>query len=75
MIMGRIKKEFKDDIDNDDWKKKIYVDDDDDSGGSDDQVDDDDEYWSKATEEMRTLRPDMRIVKKEYEDGNDNDDC
>ena len=42
MIMGMIKKEFEDDIDNDDWKKEIYDDDD----------------WSKATEKMRTLRPD-----------------
>jgi len=36
------KNEFEDDIDNDDWKKEIYDDDD----------------WSKATEKMRTLRPD-----------------
>jgi len=62
-------KEFEDDIDNNDWKKKIYDDDDDDGDGgcSEDEVDDDDEYWSKATEKMRTLRPDN-------EDGNDNDD-
>ena len=57
MIMGMIKKEFEDDIDNDDWKKKINNDYDD-SGFSEDEVDDDDEYWGKATVEMGTLRPD-----------------
>lgn len=40
MIMGTIMKEYEDDIDNDEWNKKIY----------EDEVDDDDEYWSKATE-------------------------
>jgi len=58
VIMGMVKKEFEDDIDNYDWKTKIYDDNDDDSGDSEDEVDDEDEYWSKATEKMRTLRPD-----------------
>ena len=54
---NEVYQEFEDDIDNDDWKKKINNDYDD-SGFSEDEVDDDYEYWDKATVKMGTLRPD-----------------